>query len=227
MYPVEETFGGDYVEFIHYLTKLNRRYLLVAGKSTAEFDEFMKSDFMSTLKFIKASENEREYESNLNLLYEHFDDKVASILIGKGTMHERLDRVYEELGKIRAEQKAKENWAVPRINPREIDELSESILGSEKRHKFCMGQLSNTISIVKDKAKLAEMVKASGVKPEEFITRIKGVCEKYKADLQEAREKNLNLILDYNQMLFESMNIEKINEIRLGKKRVSTKEQTA
>ena len=32
MYPLEEGFNGDYVELIHFLNRINKRYILASNK---------------------------------------------------------------------------------------------------------------------------------------------------------------------------------------------------
>ena len=214
MYPLEEKIDGDYVELIHFLNALNKRYLLVSGKNTRDFEFYLADEFSNTLKIINSSKTQKELESNLNILFDHYDSKVADIIDGKGEMQEKVENIFKEIGKIKAEEKSKDCWEIKGISQRKIDEVSEGLLAEKKQLKNAVNNLHTAKEIMKDKEKLAMMLKANPVPQEEFKHRLIKAYEGYATDLRAHREKYHSLVLEYNEMLFENVAIAEINEKR-------------
>lgn len=218
MYPLEEKIDGDYVELVHFLNALNRRFIIVSGKDGRAFEDYLQNSFSETLKIIKSSKTQRELDSNLNLLFDHFEPKLADIMSGKGDMQERVERAFQEIGRIKAEEKAKSEWQVKGISQRKIDEISEELLGEKKQLKNAVNNLHNAKEIIKDKEKLLKMVVTSGVSENEFKHRLMKAYEGYTSELRAHREKYHTLVLDYHEMLFENLAIAEVNEKRYSVK---------
>lgn len=214
MYPLEEKIDGDYIELVHFLNSLNKRFLIVSGKDTKEFDAYLAEEFSNTLKLIKSSKTQKELDSNLNVLFEHFDSKVADILSGKGDMQTRVENVFKEMGRIKADERARSDWQIKGISQRKIDGISEELLGEKKQLKNAVNNLHNAKEIMKDKEKLTKMLKVSGASENEFKSRLLKAYEGYTRELRSHREKYHSLVLDYNEMLFENVAIAEINEKR-------------
>ena len=49
MYPLEEKIDGDYVELVHFLNSLNRRFIIVSGKDGKAFEDYIQNGFSDTL----------------------------------------------------------------------------------------------------------------------------------------------------------------------------------
>ena len=218
MYPLEENINGDYVELVHFLNSLNRRFIIVSGKDGKAFEDYIQNGFSDTLKIIKSSKNQKELESNLNLLFDHYEPKLADILAGKGEMQTKVENAFREMGKIKAEEKAKSEWQIKGISQRKIDEVSEELLSEKKQLKNAVNNLHNAKEITTDKEKLALMLKSSGMSEQEFKSRLLKAYEGYAKELRNHREKYHSLVLDYNEMLFENVAIAEVNEKRYSVK---------
>ena len=223
MYPLEESVAGDYVELIHFLNALNKRFLIISGNATDRFDDYLENEngFKSTLKIIKTSKTQKELESNLHLLFDHYAPKINDILSGKGEMHQRVDKVFQEIGNIKAQNKAKEAWVIEPISQRKIDKISEEMLSAEKLHKNAVCKVQDAKNIMKDSVRVKEFMQEYNQTPEQFRALFANMCENYRKDLLEKRKEHFAKILDYNEMLFENVSIASINEQRKSKAKVA------
>ena len=221
MYPLEEKIDGDYVELVHFLNSLNKRFLITSGKSCAEFDNYLIEDFPKVLRIIKSSKTQKELDSNLNLLFDHFDSKVADLLAGKGDIQSKIELVFKEMGRIKAQEKAKTEWVIKVISQRKIDNLSLNSLSEKKQLKYAVHNMENAKEIINDKERLVAMMKSmENVSEAEFKNRMLKAYENYARELKKHRDKYHTLVLDYNELLFENVAIAEINEQRNSVKRV-------
>jgi len=206
MYPLEEGYNGDYVELIHFLNKLNKRYLDVTGKSAELFEMFKTERYPVILKKIKASKDETEFKENMKELFSNYDEKVFECLNKSETISKGVEGIFMEIGKIKAEEKAKEMpLIVPMISPRKIDDVSMDLLSAKKQYKNAVANVHEMKNLLNGGLK---------VKGDEMKAQVKQACEKYLGDLKGSREKYFGLALDYNEMMFENVHIGKINEQR-------------
>ena len=215
MYPLEEKIDGDYVELVHFLNSLNRRFLITSGKSCDEFDKYIVEDFPNILKIIKSSKTQKELESNLNLLFDHYDSKVADLLAGKGEMQSKVELVFREMGRIKAQERAKTEWLMKGISQKKIDSVSESALGAKKQLKYAVHNMENAKSILNDKEKLAIMFQSMpNVTEAEFKNRMLNAYNNYAKELKKHRERYHTLFLDFSELMYENVAIAEINEQR-------------
>ena len=209
MYPLEEGFNGDCVELVHFLNRLNKRYILASNKDAEKFDKFLKEEHPALLKTIKASKTEKEFNNNMKKLYSKYEESVCKNLTEGESVSKAVENVFMEIGSIKAEQKAKEMpLVIPMISLKKIDSVSMELLSAKKQYK-------NSVTMVHEmKNMIASGLKVSG---EDMRAQVKQACEKYIAELKNSREKYMGLALDYNEMMFENVCIGKINEQRRAK----------
>ena len=105
MYPLEEKIDGDYVELVHFLNSLNKRFLIVSGKDVMEFDAYLTEEFSNTLKLIKSSKTQKELDSNLKLDIINIFNNIYTFNSKKYTLKDIIELYVKNTFMVLSEEK--------------------------------------------------------------------------------------------------------------------------